>query len=225
VLGRSAWFGSLPGEVQDCILDNAMLRMVKSGQCILDEDDPPVGLFCVLAGQVAVTRRIGSEAEFFYHLGGPGFWFGESGLLSNGVALVTVTARTETRMLVVTAGRFEQILDSHPGYYRWLAALLVRRYAIIMRLMAQRQGLSHEEFLRIRLADFRDLLLQEGATAERVELALTQTDLAHAIGASRQTVNALLRTLESAGLIETGFRSITVLDPAGLRGSHRKTGL
>jgi len=225
VLGRSTWFSSLPVEGQDCILDNAVLRMYASGQCLFDEDAPPAGLFGVLSGQVAVTRRIGEVGEFFYHLGGPGFWVGESGLLRKDTALITVTARTEVQVLVVPAMKARQLMAQHKEFSSWLADLTVRRYTIIMRLMAQRQGFSHEEFLRIRLADFCDMMKEEGLAEERVELALSQTDLAHAIGASRQTINTLLQKLEVEGLLEVGFRKITVFDSARLRGHHRKTGL
>jgi Mn-dependent DtxR family transcriptional regulator len=46
---------------------------------------------------------------------------------------------------------------------------------------------------------------------------MTQGDLARMLGTSRSRTNAELRRLESAGLIRSGYRSITLLDVPRLR--------
>ena len=56
-------------------------------------------------------------------------------------------------------------------------------------------------------------LLREGV-GEGV--AVSQLTLARLLGARRTSVNQSLRRLEDAGYIETGYRRITVVDPAGI---------
>jgi len=51
----------------------------------------------------------------------------------------------------------------------------------------------------------------------RIELPLTQRDLADLIGASRQKVNLALRKLASQGLIRTERGRIIILDQQGLQ--------
>jgi CRP/FNR family transcriptional regulator len=46
---------------------------------------------------------------------------------------------------------------------------------------------------------------------------ITQTELAQMVGATRQSVNQALRTLEARGLIRMGPQGIKILDHAGLR--------
>lgn len=82
----------------------------------------------MLEGQVAVTRRVAAAREFFFYLGGPGFWFGEAGLLSNKAALVTVTARTAVRALFLPAAKCDQIVEQEILYYRCFVELLASRY-------------------------------------------------------------------------------------------------
>lgn len=225
ILGRGAWFKNLPPDLRKQILDNSVLRRFEVDQVISAEDRRQAGLWGVLEGQVAITRRIAADSEFFYHLGGPGFWFGEAGLMNKHVALVTATARTAVRVLFLSVAKFDMIIHKQPFYYRCFAEMQAMRYAMMLRHVAQCGGLSSEEYLRIRLADISDLIHADGAEAEAVNLAVSQTDVAHMIGASRQTVNKLLRRLENEGLIKVSFRNITILDPIRLRGSHRKTGL
>jgi CRP-like cAMP-binding protein len=223
VLAQGAWFKTLQPDLKSLILDYSLLRTFKAGEVISAEDHRQTGLWGLLEGQVAVTRRV-ADKEFLFHLGGPGFWFGEAALLHTKVALVTATARTEVRALFLQAAKFDQIVDNQPRYLRCFAELQAARYALILRHVAQSAGLPVEEYLRVRLADISDLIHADGAEVESVELTLSQTDVAHMIGASRQTANKLLKKLENEGLIKVSFRKITILDPVRLRGNHRKTG-
>ena len=47
-------------------------------------------------------------------------------------------------------------------------------------------------------------------------LPIRQDELAELTGFSRKTVNLILRDFAKRGLVKTGYRSISVLDPAGL---------
>lgn len=225
LLRKGKWFGDLPGEFQALLMDNSMLRLMEAGQVLIAEETRPTGFFALLEGQVAITRQIADKGEFFFHLGGPGFWFGETGLLNKKVAVITATARTKVRTLFLPISSFEQIVDAEPRYYRLIVKLVLTRQALLMRNIAQGNTLPPEDYLRIRLADISDMIHLEGFSKDTVELALSQTDLAAMIGSSRQTVNMLLKKLEGEGLIEVEFRKIRILDPSGLRGEHRKTGL
>ncbi len=225
LLRKGKWFGELPEDLQFMLLDNCMLRLAEGGQVLVAEDTRPTGMFAMLEGQVAISRQIGDRGEFFYHLGGPGFWFGESGMLNRQYANITATTRTKVRTLFLPASSFEQIVAARPDFYRLIVKLVLSRYAILMRTLGQSNMFPPEEYLRIRLADLSDMIHSEGFAEDTVELALSQTDLAAMIGSSRQTINMLLKKLESKGLIEIAFRKIRILDPSGLRGAHRKTGL
>lgn len=225
MLSRGAWFKALPPSLKSQIVGNSRVRRFEAGQVISAEDHRQTGLWGVLEGQVAITRRVASDGEFFLHLGGPGFWFGEAGLLNKKVALVTATARTAVRALFLPAKKFDQIVDSQPRYLRSFVELQAARYALMLRHVAQLGGLPAENYLRVRLADISDMIHSDGSEAATVELALSQADVAHMIGTSRQTANKLLKKLENERLIKVSFRNINILDPGRLRGSHRNTGL
>jgi len=225
LLRKGKWFGELPEELQHLLLDNSMLRLAEKNQGLIAEDTYPTGMFAMLEGQVAITRQIGNKEDYFFHLGGPGFWFGENSLLSQESTVITATARTKVRLLFLPTSSFEQIVNNNHRYYKLFVKLMLARYAIVIRTLGLSNTLPPEEFLRIRLADLSDMIHSEGFSEDVVDLALSQTDLAAMIGASRQTINMLLKKLESEGLIEVAFRKIRILNPVALRGERRKTGV
>jgi CRP/FNR family cyclic AMP-dependent transcriptional regulator len=51
----------------------------------------------------------------------------------------------------------------------------------------------------------------------RIELSMSQDELASWTGATRETVSRALRLMRGLGWVATDHRSITVLDPAALR--------
>lgn len=225
LLRKGNWFGGLPEDLQGLLLDNSMIRLAEQNQVLIAEDTRPTGMFGLLEGQIVMTRQIDDKKDFLIHLGGPGFWFGENGILSGDPTLVTATAHTKVRALFLPISNFKQIIEVEPRYYELFAQLALSRYAILIRALGQSMSLSPEEYLRIRLADLSDMIHSERKSEDIVELALSQADLAAMIGSSRQTTNVLLKKLESKGLIEVAFRKIKILDPHRLRGARRKTGL
>jgi DNA-binding GntR family transcriptional regulator len=49
------------------------------------------------------------------------------------------------------------------------------------------------------------------------QIELSQEEIGHIVGASRQRISQALHVLEKAGLIKVDYRMITVLDLEGLR--------
>ena len=58
-----------------------------------------------------------------------------------------------------------------------------------------------------------------------VLVPLTQTDLAELAGATRPTVNRVLRALAAQGFVQLSRGRIVVVDPTRLAGRHAGTGL
>jgi CRP/FNR family transcriptional regulator, cyclic AMP receptor protein len=222
-LRQGAWFKGMSIDLQDAIVANALLRKYETKQVLYREDRPSQGLYVVLQGQVLVTRLVGYE-EYLFHVGGPGFWFGEASALTGDQAAVTVTARTTVRALLLPRPALERILSERPHFYKPFVELAARRLAVAIRHWAESTQLPPEEYLRVRLADFAAQWRDDGAAEEVIELALSQADLAKMLGVSRQTINVSLAHLQAQGLIEVSFRMVRILDPERLREPHRQTG-
>ena len=64
------------------------------------------------------------------------------------------------------------------------------------------------------LGQVADLLVEEGE--RRSEVNLSQSTIAALLGVSRQSVNEALGRLRDQGAVETGYRSIRILDSGKL---------
>jgi CRP/FNR family transcriptional regulator, cyclic AMP receptor protein len=63
-----------------------------------------------------------------------------------------------------------------------------------------------------------DMLHPELYPNREARIEISNEELGHLVGASRQSVNRALHALEKSGLIKIAYRVITVLDIEGLRG-------
>jgi DNA-binding XRE family transcriptional regulator len=63
-----------------------------------------------------------------------------------------------------------------------------------------------------------DMLHPELYPNRERRIEISNEELGHLVGASRQSVNRALHALEKSGLIKIAYRVITVLDIEGLRG-------
>jgi CRP-like cAMP-binding protein len=218
-LKKGSWFRGLPEPLQERILRRLVLRSYKKGRVISAEGLVPKGLQALLEGRIEIFRHAGTEEQVLVHVAEPGFWFGEVGVLAGRAAVVSILAETAVRTVLLPTAELEKIVEEEPGFYRPLAGLAIERYATVLGFLAQVGGLSAEASLRQRLADLVALRRLEGDVEGDVVLTVSQAALARLLGVSRQTLNGLLRRLESERLVEVGFRSIRVRRPDRLRGA------
>lgn len=218
-LSAGSWFGGLPAALQDLILARSAVRHYAKGQVISIEDSVPKGLYAVLEGQVHLVRDVGTGEEALIQICEPGYWFGALALLNGSPTAVTAIAHSAVRALLLPKARFERILEEEPRHYPAIARLELGRFASLLRIFAEVQGLEPEARLRGRLAAMAGLRLQERPADGPPSLAVSQADLARMVGVSRQTLNALLGKLRDEGAIEIGFRRIRVLDGERLAGA------
>ena len=215
-LSQGSWFGRMPLALRELVIARSRVRTYAKGQLLSIEGSPPKGLFAVLEGQVHVVATLASGDEALVHVGEPGIWLGEFGVLTGTQTLATFIAHSKVRALFFPKTQFDLIVDEEPRYYRHFANLVYERYAALLRAFVEVQEVTPDVRLRRRLSVMAQLQQSDRASAGPVTLGVSQAELSRLIGVSRQTLNALLGTFQQQGLIELGFRKITVLDPSRL---------
>jgi CRP-like cAMP-binding protein len=222
LLRGGLWFGGLPRELQDGILERSMVRWYARGSTIALQDTFPEALFAVLEGQVAIERWATPDQQVLVDVATPGTWFGELAILlhTKGSPVrtgVQSIARTDARVLVLRLSAFEEIVEQSPDSYRFFARLALERYDLCLRAETEFRALTADELVAAKLADLANLRQQDRPCGPSIVLELTQTDVAALTGLSRQTVNAELHRLAERGLVELAFRRIKIADIERLR--------
>lgn len=217
ILAADEWFGGLPTELQELIVRRSVVRAYGKSEVIYLQDSSTRGLCAVLEGRARLTRTLPTGEERLFHVGEPGFWFGEFSVLGAGRTLVSVIADTDVRVQVLPKAQFDRIAEDQPLFYKAIAMLMAERYGALTRYLAAAHGFAPQERLRARLEEILSLQKHTAPGTGPITLNVSQADLAVMIGVTRQTMNALLRELQRKGLLEISFRRIRVLDPAGLQ--------
>ena len=194
------------------LLAIARRRTFARGEVVFHRDDPANALHLIVEGRFAVviTTPLGETAMLAVR--GPGDAFGELALVSGGETArsATVSALEPAETRSVLRDDFERLRHEHAGIDAVLVAILAERVRRLSERLTEAYYLSAETRVLRRLAEVADLY--DGP------VPLPQEALAELAGASRATVNRVLREQEHRGVVELGRARIVVLDRDALTG-------
>jgi CRP-like cAMP-binding protein len=128
-----------------------------------------------------------------------------------------VIAVDDVEVGVLSGDEFRAYLRDHPDAALVLIRMLVRRLAEADR---DRVDLATQDSVGRIAKRLLELAADHGtpsAGGTRIELALTQDELARWTGATRETVSRALRLMRQLGWVSTDNRRVTVLDAEALR--------
>ncbi len=193
------------------------VRRFQQGEAIFFQDDPGQALYLIEAGRVRiyVQDESGQETSVIFYSAGD--IFGELAAIDGMPRSASAIAADETIVHVLNRERLRAHLLASPQLaYNFMQALVVRvRYSTL-----QVGSLALHD-VPSRLA--RKLLeLAQGngrveANGVRIDMPLTQSDLASLIGATRESANKALGHFRRSGIIRIEQNHITIVDPDALR--------
>lgn len=178
---------------------------------IFAEGEPGDVLYIVLDGKVKIRRRATDGRETLIAVLGPGDMFGELALFDPGPRTSTVTTLTEVHTLRMDRRALRVWIARHPEIAQQLLRVLARRLrrtndALCDLIFTDVPGRIAKQLL--------DLATRFGtSTSEtlRVDLDLTQEELAHLVGSSRETVNKALSDFTQRGWIRQQGKTLFIV--------------
>lgn len=188
-------------------------------EVVFHEGDPGDSLHLILSGRLAVrvTTPLGDVATL--SLLGAGQAFGELALFDpDSRRTATVVALEPTRTLALRRSVLFALREQHPEFDRFITATLAGYVRRLTATVLDALYLPVEQRVSRRLVDLARIY-DDGAG--RVEIRLTQDDVASLAGTTRATVNRILRALESRGVLTLARGRIIVLDTDRLERSGR----
>jgi CRP/FNR family transcriptional regulator len=213
VLRRVPDFASLPAAALDRLARRCTVRDLGGGEALFEEGEPCRGLFIVADGRVEIRQISLRGREQVFHTEGPGATLGEAPLFDGGGYIATAVALAPTRVLFVPRTEVIDLCRRHPAVALAMLGTLahrVRRFADIVSDLAFRP--VTERLARHLISAVRGPV----RAGTRVELGLTQSQLAARLGTVRELVARAFSHLESAGVISRDRSHVVILDPARL---------
>jgi CRP-like cAMP-binding protein len=201
-------FRSLPGDVVDDLTNLCVERRFLDGERIHARGDASDALYGVSEGAVRFSALGPGGRELVLVVFGPGQWFGEIGLLDGGPRTHYADAQGDTVLLTLGRRAFLEYTAEHPAVYRDIALLLCSRLRVAFALI--------DDVTLLPLAD-RTAHRLLGLVAEQgPQINISQEELAHMVGASREAVGRILNSWKSEGILTIGYGRITIDRPERL---------
>ncbi|MFL9991837.1 Crp/Fnr family transcriptional regulator [Paraburkholderia sediminicola] len=183
----------------------------RSGQIIHRHGDHDRSLQIILEGKVRFSRLDEDGRQASGAVLGQGESFGEIPLLTGRSRTHNAAAVGRVRLLHISYAQFQALLTRQPDIRDRLLVELAERLALAADMLDNVIRFTVPQ----RVAQF--LVAQAEHHEPRHPIVLRQSDIADALSVTREAVAAALRRFREAGLIETRYRAICVMDLEGLR--------
>jgi CRP/FNR family cyclic AMP-dependent transcriptional regulator len=198
-------------------------RTFPRGHALFTEGDLGERVFLIETGWVTLRSAGPDGEEMILALRGPGEVVGEMSAFDGAPRTATALAVDQVEAVVAPARSVAAELEKDVAAANDFARILVARLRESDRQRVEFTVLDTLARVARRLLDLADRFGQPTADGVKVELPLSQEELASWCGASREATVKALRTLREVGGITTGRRVVTLHDRDALR-RHARVG-
>lgn len=195
-------FSSLSPDALENLAARMRRRRLPDGASIVYRGDPSGALYIILSGRVKVHTATLNGDEVILDIKSVGDFFGEMSLLDGQPRSADVSTLEPTELALLDGEALRETIVGQPGVAWTMLGALSRRLrdqnAQIEMLMT-RDVAGRVANLLLHLADTQGKLLPNGQV--RIEVSLTQSDIAAFVGATRERVSRALSVFRTQGAI------------------------
>jgi len=210
ILRKTSLLGSVPVEDLKAIAEASRLRAFRRGQIVFTRNDPGTAVIVVVSGRVKVTVRSADGGELTLAVIHPGSLLGELGVVDGGPRSADAETLEECQLLLIPRDAIRDVCARVPA----AAQALTNSIAATLRRLTE--VTTDLVFLDLPRRVAKILLGQPTGEDGLIRFRMSQEELAHQVGSTRQSVNAALRGFERRGWIQMQDRAVTVKQPAAL---------
>jgi len=211
------FLGALPEAEADALLAQGRRKRYPKGSTLFLEGEVAGNVIVVIRGRVKISYATDDGQDVMLAVREAGDVLGELSAIDGEPRSAAATALEPIEAVVIDADRFKAFLRSYPD-----AGLTLLRHVSRRLRDADRKRIefgSSDTVGRVagRLLELADRFGHAEGEGTRVDLPVTQEELASWVGASRKAVTNALQHLRARGLIATGRKSVLILDIIALR--------
>ena len=187
-------------------------RQFQPGEAVFYQGDPGYCLYLIESGRVRIYVQGQDGHELSVSVFGVGDLFGEMAVIDGQPRSATAVAMDETTVHSLDRDRFWQHVQRRPRLSVNFLQLLSVRLRSSTRTM-DNLTLRVEVRLARKLLELAQVHGRVEPDGVRINLALTQSDWASLLAASRESVNKALGKFRQQGLIDQRLGQIVITDP------------
>jgi CRP/FNR family transcriptional regulator, cyclic AMP receptor protein len=202
---------SLSPDLQRALLASAKRVTLEKNESLFRQGEQPKALYYLDRGLVrlSVTASNGKEAALAVLESGQ--WFGEASLFTETPHDYNAYALVSSELASVPTADFQRIVNQQPAFILEFTRLICSRYKWALQWIDSAILLPFPVRLAQRLLSAHQLL-PETTSDDTNMLRISQEDLGHMLGISRQSINKQLKKWEADNILKLSYGRITILD-------------
>ena len=206
------------------LTDNALATLRKKGtyrrfprgRTLFSEGDSSDWAAYIERGRVKLSTLTRDGRESVMGVVGDGELLGELSAIDGEPRSATAIAIETVETVIVAGAAFIEFLEENPRAAVGILRQVSNRLRVVDRRRAEFGSLDTVSRLARLLVELAEEYGEHSEDGVRINIALSQEDIAGWTGASREAVVKALRDLRERGVITTGRREIRVVDMPGL---------
>jgi CRP/FNR family cyclic AMP-dependent transcriptional regulator len=216
-LDRVSFFAELDAANLQQISQAMRKRTFRAGEAIFHRDDPGQVLYVIKEGRVRIRLTSVEGQEVALAVFGPGDSFGEMAILDSQPRSADAIAIDKVEVFTLQRKDFVDVVRAHPE----IAVSVMK--TLSQRIRQANQMVEDLIFLDVygRVAKkLLDLSREYGVETDdgiKIDLRITQQELASMVGASRESVNKVMGYFTDKSYISTDKHKVTILRIAELQ--------
>jgi CRP/FNR family transcriptional regulator, cyclic AMP receptor protein len=210
ILRETSLLRSVPEEDLKALAALSRLRNFRRGQVVFTRSDPGDTVIVVVSGRIKVTIRSADGGELTLAVVPPGGLLGEIGVVDGGSRTADAETLEASELLLIPRDAVRDVCARVPS----AAQALTNSIAATLRRLTE--ATADLVFLDLPRRVAKVLLSQPRGDDGVIRPGMSQEELAHQVGSTRQSVNAALRGFERRGWIEMQDRAVAVKQPDAL---------
>jgi CRP/FNR family cyclic AMP-dependent transcriptional regulator len=192
-------------------------RTFRASEAIFHRDDPGQVMYVIKEGRVRIRLTSAEGQEVALAVFGPGESFGEMAILDNQPRSADAIAIDKVEVFTLQRQDFIGVIRNHPDIAVEVMKTLSKRVRMANQMVEDLIFLDVYGRVAKKLLELSE---EYGITTDdgvRIDLRLTQQELASMVGASRESVNKVMGYFTDKSYISTDKHKITILRLAELR--------
>jgi CRP-like cAMP-binding protein len=214
LLAVSAWARTLDPEARRRVEAETLVRRVPKGGYICRRDEPADYWMGIVDGLGKMTNTSANGKVTTFCGVTTGGWFGEGTILKGERRRYDVVALRDSEVAYMPQPTFMWLLDTSIDFNRFLLVQLNERLGQFIGMVEYDRLLGPDARVAHCLAALFHPTLAPGMEPL---IKISQEEIGHLAGLSRQRVNLALKVLEAAGLVRLEYGGVAVLDLEGLK--------
>ena len=214
---RHPLLDQLPDDVRHTLMPYIQRFDFARGATVFRQGEHARGLYFIDAGLVQFGIDTASGESTFIGIAKPGFYLGDCEILAKKPHFAMAGAFTPCSISLLPRANVEQAMRSFPDFSIAVAQRLARSLHLVQMVQMARHQLSIEQNLVgiiSYLAQHFGTLLDSGHY--RVDIELSQDQLADMAGVTRQSLHKPLQAWKAAGMIDYHYGNLDILDMPAL---------